>query len=758
MTITALATRNEYTAGGSGAGSEVFSYTFKIYEETDLSVYLTPVGQEADDANDLITPTGVIGVGDEDGGSVFVFGTVAGDKVTIVSNIAQKRVIDYQVNGDFSASVVNTDFDRTVSLVKQLSDEISRSLKYEESEQGVSGLTLPMPSDGLYLRWRSDLTGLENTGTPAIVYTKDPYASIADLKAATNLSINDIVETTAYYSDLIGGGAKYLIVAAGTGVDDGGSYIDLSGSGLQAELVYASVGDVLVFGAKGDDINDDTIPIQNAYDFFDTTYIPDGIFITTSTINIDREFTKIYGNGSSSIIKFSPTVDTVCFNIELANGTGVIVQTEVSGISFVSEHSAYAKTAVKLVDSSSCILDNLRTHTPQWGAIDDGSIFLHIAGRELGAVSNIVAIADRPLLISPIPAPHVANNIGIDHFNFNNLYLINRSSVYPVIEMQTGLLLTQTSFTGYQSWIGGAGGLYWVDTTTTGVSNGLYLGNIRSELTADDTQYLVRIENNTNLQGLVIDGGQAGGLNGFYLRDVDRVSFKNFYFTSGTKEALNIDGTVVGVSATNCFWQSGSTATIAGQRVIFESPKNPNTGALPPTFLYDDSANGDIDFDIGARLNLEYGQIVFPATPNPSTNVNTLDQYEEGAFTPTWLPASGSGQTVNNAYGVYTKIGNRVIFDIFLSTNGHGTASGDITIGGFPYACAITGIPGGGQSIQADNAAIIAGDSATLVMVSNTDTALAKLFDATTGTTALQASEWGVSGSWRFTGAYMAST
>ena len=28
------------------------------------------------------------------------------------------------------------------------------------------------------------------------------------------------------------------------------------------------------------------------------------------------------------------------------------------------------------------------------------------------------------------------------------------------------------------------------------------------------------------------------------------------------------------------------------------------------------------------------GQIVFPATPNPSSNANTLDEYEEGSWTP----------------------------------------------------------------------------------------------------------------------------
>ena len=221
MTITALATRNEYTAGGSGAGSEVFSYTFKIFEETDLSVYLTPVGQEADDAADLITPTGVIGVGDEDGGSVFVFGTVAGDLVTIVSNIAQDRDIDYQVNGDYSAPVVNTDFDRTVSLVKQLSDDISRSLKFQYSEQGVSGKTLPAPEALSVLQWKSDLSGLQNFPIPDLSDLTDGGDTALHYHSADRArAVHTGTQTAATISDFDTEVSNNTAVAASKAITD----------------------------------------------------------------------------------------------------------------------------------------------------------------------------------------------------------------------------------------------------------------------------------------------------------------------------------------------------------------------------------------------------------------------------------------------------------------------------------------------------------------------------------------------------------
>ncbi|CAB4160509.1 hypothetical protein UFOVP765_11 [uncultured Caudovirales phage] len=48
--------------------------------------------------------------------------------------------------------------------------------------------------------------------------------------------------------------------------------------------------------------------------------------------------------------------------------------------------------------------------------------------------------------------------------------------------------------------------------------------------------------------------------------------------------------------------------------------------------------------------------ITFPATQSASSDANTLDDYEEGTWTPT-----GNGVTLSGAAGWYTKIGNIVL-------------------------------------------------------------------------------------------------
>jgi hypothetical protein len=87
--------------------------------------------------------------------------------------------------------------------------------------------------------------------------------------------------------------------------------------------------------------------------------------------------------------------------------------------------------------------------------------------------------------------------------------------------------------------------------------------------------------------------------------------------------------------------------------------------------------------------------IAFPATQVTSSDVNTLDDYEEGTFSPTIdsaTPGTGRATTVTTA--TYTKIGRSVSVVIFLSLATLGTGgSGQIVINGLPFtAASFTGL------------------------------------------------------------------
>jgi hypothetical protein len=77
--------------------------------------------------------------------------------------------------------------------------------------------------------------------------------------------------------------------------------------------------------------------------------------------------------------------------------------------------------------------------------------------------------------------------------------------------------------------------------------------------------------------------------------------------------------------------------------------------------------------------------ITFPATQSASTNANTLDDYEEGTFTPTIFGSSTAGTgTYNTQIGNYTKVGRAVFFQISLDWSAH-TGTGNLRVGGLPF-------------------------------------------------------------------------
>jgi hypothetical protein len=245
MTITQLPTRVEYTAT---AAQTVFAYTFKIFEDTDLNVYVTPVGQVPNDATDIVTPSSVTGVGSESGGTVTIAATNAGDLVTIIAGIPASRLVDYQNNGDFRPDTVNDDFDRVVSLAKQVEDTANRTLTFQKSEQGAEGLSLPTPEGGKVLRWRADEQGVENLDvTTQVVAYVESFDSIADLRVASgSYTDGQVVQVLGYYAKTENQDWSFQWEETSTEADDGtfvikvasiatGRFIRLRGAGIYAQ-------------------------------------------------------------------------------------------------------------------------------------------------------------------------------------------------------------------------------------------------------------------------------------------------------------------------------------------------------------------------------------------------------------------------------------------------------------------------------------------------------------------------------------------
>jgi hypothetical protein len=109
--------------------------------------------------------------------------------------------------------------------------------------------------------------------------------------------------------------------------------------------------------------------------------------------------------------------------------------------------------------------------------------------------------------------------------------------------------------------------------------------------------------------------------------------------------------------------------------------------------------------------------ITFPATQSASTDANTLDDYEEGTWTPTLTSAGGafSGLSYAGQTGKYTKIGNLVwVYGTLYTTSSFTGGSGLVSFSGLPFTVGTSGI---GVVYVLDNSGVFVQPTALPTMV-----------------------------------------
>jgi len=79
--------------------------------------------------------------------------------------------------------------------------------------------------------------------------------------------------------------------------------------------------------------------------------------------------------------------------------------------------------------------------------------------------------------------------------------------------------------------------------------------------------------------------------------------------------------------------------------------------------------------------------IAFPTTQVTSANANTLDDYEEGSFTPSVTFGGASvGITYSSRVGTYVKVGQLVNCYMYILLTNKGSSTGQFQITGLPFA------------------------------------------------------------------------
>jgi hypothetical protein len=129
----------------------------------------------------------------------------------------------------------------------------------------------------------------------------------------------------------------------------------------------------------------------------------------------------------------------------------------------------------------------------------------------------------------------------------------------------------------------------------------------------------------------------------------------------------------------------------------------------------------------GATAAASGAGITFPATVSASSDANTLDDYEEGTFTPNLIGESGGEATYSIRDGTYTKIGRQVTVNINMAIASKGTMSGNVAINTLPFT---VGDTLANTSLEANGTVTFFGNlssavsSLTVAAISNTTNAI----------------------------------
>jgi len=94
--------------------------------------------------------------------------------------------------------------------------------------------------------------------------------------------------------------------------------------------------------------------------------------------------------------------------------------------------------------------------------------------------------------------------------------------------------------------------------------------------------------------------------------------------------------------------------------------------------------------DTGQATTLKSGQLAFPASQNPSSDVNTLDDYQEGIFTVVFQTTTSGTITIDSALDTlaYTRIGNLCHIQGSITVSSVSSPVGNVNVGNLPFTTA----------------------------------------------------------------------
>jgi len=435
-----------------------------------------------------------------------------------------------------------------------------------------------------------------------------------------------------------------------------------------------------------------SIPLSNLDANFNTP-----ITLGNTSIYLGNTTTTIGNLTLTNATISSGTVNITNVTVTTANVTNITV----TGTANIATGNITTLTSTSITDSG--LTSGRVTYAGTAGLLQDSANLLYSGtdltvygirvGRGGSAVSTNTAVGASALAANTSGADNTA--LGLNALA-GNLSGINNtaSGRFALTSNTTG---TGNTGSGYSSLATNIAGNY--NTASGGLSLFSNTGSYNTAIGYD------ALNNNTTASYNTALGWSAGYAN--------TTGAANTYIgiRAGVSANTASYNTFVGTGTTD---GAGATITTGGKNTILGGYTGNQDSldirtASNYVVLSDGDGNRQITMAEGQTLALDSAVpnsgtgVTFPATQSASSNANTLDDYEEGTFTPILGTSNGGTATMSLQEGKYVKVGKIVQFSLQIAWTAKNTWDFNTRISGLPFtATSNTGGYGWPNSCQMD--------------------------------------------------------
>jgi len=656
--ISNVTRRVVYAASGTGP----YNFTFEILANTDVAVY-------RDDTLLTLTTDYTVTINANGTGYITLTASPTGaTQIAIVGNRTIQRTSDFVTGGDFFANTVNDELDQLTIFAQQNAEGIDRALKAPQTDPTSVNMTLPRASVRANKTLAFDSNGNPVTGE-VIGDNRGNWAS------GTAYNKRDIVRDNSngnvYYANTAHTSSGTTPISSNADAAKWDLIVNNAAAGASATAAANSATAAATSATNA--ASSATAAAGSA-----STASTQASNASTSATNAANSATAASGSASTAstaATNASNSATAAATSATNASNSASAASTSAtnaaSSASAASTSASNASTsATNAANSATSASSSASTATTQATNASNSASAAATSATNAAASATTASTQASNASSSATAAAASAAAAASSLDSFDDRYLGSKSSD-PTLDNDGNALLT--------------GALYYNTTTQTmKVYDGAnWITATAAGTTAMLVYKYVATNGQTTFSGAASVGGTLSYTSGNIIVFVNGVSLDStdYTATNGTSVVL-ASGAALNDEVVIVAFKSFTVAdTYTKGEVDAFAVKLTGTQTVAGVKTFSSQPVMSAGVSLGSN-----GQIVFPATQNASSDANTLDDYEEGTFTPTVLGFSTPGTgTYNGRLGRYTKVGNRVYIQMWVDWSNLSGASGALGFGGLPF-------------------------------------------------------------------------